>query len=256
MAGRKKNIMSLSDVANYNIPVLRDTVFDVFGGIPQAFVGISGEAGAGKTQVLMKLIADIARTQPVIVVLTEQSPHRWKALFNKYETETNPRNIKVSFKYYLDSDFIKELGKAKEKVIIIDSISGAVNEQKARQIAKELRGLVEWNNKWLIGSFQVRKDGIAGGEGVEHMIEVLYELVYFQLKPQNKWLYDKLTEFGYEVGDYVRLIRNTYDKIRGVQNTNFVVVDLDSETGKVEFLDIGKKEMTSQTSSATEEVVV
>jgi len=233
-------VKTLKEVKDYEIPVLYETVFDIFHGLPQAFIGISGEAGAGKTQTLMRLIADVAKKEPVLVVLTEQSPHRWKAIFSKYET--NEKNVRVVFKYYIDQDFIKELANREERIIVIDSISGAVSEQKARQVAKDLRSLVEWKNKWLIGSLQVRKEGVAGGEGVEHMIEVSYEITYFQLKPQNKWLYERLRPFGYEVGDYVRLIRNTFDKIRGVQNTNLIVVDIDKETGLLEFRELGRKE--------------
>ena len=233
-------VRSLKDVKSYQIPILENTVFDIFGGIPQAFVGISGEAGAGKSQTLMRLVADIAKREPVLVVLTEQSPHRWKAIFSKYET--NEENVRVIFKYYIDRDFIKELAGREERIIVIDSISGAVSEQKARQVAKDLRSLVEWKEKWLIGSLQVRNEGVAGGEGVEHMIEVSYEITHFQLKPQNKWLYEKLKDYGYEIGDYVRLIRNTFDKIRGVQNTNLVAIDIDKETGILEFRELGRKE--------------
>ncbi|RUM30228.1 MAG: hypothetical protein DSY32_02425 [Aquifex sp.] len=232
-------VKNLKEVKDYEIPIFYETVFDIFGGLPQAFIGISGEAGAGKTQTIMRLIA-VAKKEPVLVVLTEQSPHRWKAIFDKYET--NEENVRVVFKYYIDQDFIKELANREERIIVIDSISGAVSEQKARQVAKDLRSLVEWKNKWLIGSLQVRKEGVAGGEGVEHMIEVSYEITYFQLKPQNKWLYERLKPFGYEVGDYVRLIRNTFDKIRGVQNTNLIVVDIDKETGLLEFRELGRKE--------------
>ena len=233
-------VKNLKEVKDYEIPIFYETVFDIFGGLPQAFIGISGEAGAGKTQTIMRLIADVAKKEPVLVVLTEQSPHRWKAIFTKYET--NEENVRIVFKYYIDQDFIKELANREERIIVIDSISGAVSEQKARQVAKDLRSLVEWKNKWLIGSLQVRKEGVAGGEGVEHMIEVSYEITYFQLKPQNKWLYERLKPFGYEVGDYVRLIRNTFDKIRGVQNTNLIVVDIDKETGLLEFRELGRKE--------------
>ncbi|RUM29618.1 MAG: hypothetical protein DSY32_03060, partial [Aquifex sp.] len=157
-------VKTLKEVKDYEIPVLYETVFDIFGGLPQAFIGISGEAGAGKTQTLMRLIADVAKKEPVLVVLTEQSPHRWKAIFTKYET--NEENVRIVFKYYIDQDFIKELANREERIIVIDSISGAVSEQKARQVAKDLRSLVEWKNKWLIGSLQVRKEGVAGGEGV------------------------------------------------------------------------------------------
>jgi len=233
-------LKNLKEIKDYESPVLHDTVFDIFGGIPQSFIGIQGEAGAGKSQTLMRLVSDISKQEPVLVILTEQSPHRWKALFKKYDA--NEENVRVVFKYYIDQEFIKELGNREERIIVIDSISGAVTEQKARQVAKDLRSLVEWKNKWLIGSLQVRKDGVAGGEGVEHMIEVSYEITYFQLKPQNKWILEKLKPYGYEVGDYVRLIRNTFDKIRGVQNTNLVVVDIDKETGILEFRELGKKE--------------
>ncbi|HID65906.1 MAG TPA: hypothetical protein EYP32_03340 [Aquificaceae bacterium] len=235
------NVKRLKEVKDYEIPILEATVFDLFGGLPQAFIGISGEAGAGKSQTLMRLISDIAKKEPVLVILTEQSPHRWKAIFRKYDT--NHENISVVFRSYVDSEFIREIGQRAERIIVMDSISGAVPETKARQVAKELRGLVEWKNKWLIGSLQVRKEGIAGGEGVEHMIEVEYEITYFQLKPQNKWLYEKLKPYGYEIGDYVRLIRNTFDKIRGVQNTNLVVIDIDKDTGLLEFRELGKKEI-------------
>jgi len=234
-------VRTLKEVKDYEIPVLKGTVFDVFEGIPQAFVGISGEAGAGKSQTLMRLVADVSKQEPVLVVLTEQSPHRWKAIFNKYEA--NEDNIRVVFKYYIDQDFIKELKDREERVIVIDSISGAVSEAKARQVAKDLRSLVEWYHKWLIGALQVRKEGVAGGEGVEHMIEVSYEITYFQLKPQNKWILEKLKPYGYEVGDYVRLIRNTFDKIRGVRNTSLVAVDINKETGILEFREVGKKEV-------------
>ncbi len=233
-------VRSLKEVKDYEIPILEGTVFDVFFGIPQAFVGIAGEAGAGKSQTLMRLVADLSKQEPVLVVLTEQSPHRWKALFKKYEV--NEENVRVVFKYYIEQDFIKELGSREERIIVMDSISGAVSEQKARQVAKDLRSLVEWKNKWLIGSLQVRKEGVAGGEGVEHMIEVSYEITYFQLKPQNKWILERLRPYGYEVGDYVRLIRNTFDKIRGVKNTNLVAVDIDKETGLLEFRELGRRE--------------
>jgi len=99
----------------------------------------------------------------------------------------------------------------------------------------------------------VRKEGIAGGEGVEHMIEVSYEITYFQLKPQNKWLIEKLREYEYDVGDYVRLIRNTFDKVRGVQNTNLIVVDIDKETGILEFRELGRK--TEEKKQAEEQKV-
>lgn len=240
MEKRELKVKTLSEVRDYEIPILKETVFDIFGGLPQAFIGISGEAGAGKTQTLMRLMADIAKRESVLVVLTEQSPHRWKAIFKKYDT--NHENVRVVFKYYMDQDFIKELSQREERIIVIDSISGAVSEQKARQVAKDLRSLVEWKNKWLVGALQVRKEGVAGGEGVEHMIEVSYEITYFQLKPQNKWLYEKLKPFGYEVGDYVRLIRNTFDKVRGVQNTNLVVVDISKKNGILEFRELGRKE--------------
>jgi len=241
MEKKELKVKKLSEVKDYEIPVLKDSVFDVFGGLPQAFIGISGEAGAGKTQTLMRLIADVAKKEPVLVVLTEQSPHRWKAIFRKYNT--NHENVNVVFKYYMDQDFVRELSQREERIIVIDSISGAVSEQKARQVAKDLRSLVEWKNKWLVGALQVRKEGVAGGEGVEHMIEISYEITYFQLKPQNKWLYEKLKPYGYEIGDYVRLIRNTFDKIRGVQNTNLVVIDIDKESGILEFRELGKKEV-------------
>ena len=50
-------VRSLKEVKDYEIPILKGTVFDVFEGIPQAFVGIAGEAGAGKSQILMRLVA-------------------------------------------------------------------------------------------------------------------------------------------------------------------------------------------------------
>ncbi|WP_461829091.1 hypothetical protein, partial [Aquifex sp.] len=105
-------VKNLREVKDYEIPVLEGTVFDVFFGIPQAFVGISGEAGAGKSQTLMRLVADLSKQEPVLVVLTEQSSHRWKALFKKYDV--NEENVRVVFKYYIDQDFIKELGSREE----------------------------------------------------------------------------------------------------------------------------------------------
>lgn len=249
--GKKaSNFKKLGEVKNYEIPVLEGTVFDVFGGLPQAFIALTGDAGAGKSQTLMRLVADISKIEPVLVVLTEQSPHRWKALMSKYET--NEENVRVVFKYYLDEEFIKELANREERIIVIDSISGAVSEQKARQIAKDLRAITEWKNKWLIGSLQIRGDHVAGGMGVEHMVEVLFEISYFQLKPQNKWLYEKLKEYGYEIGDYVRLIRNTFNKIFGVQNTNLVVIDIDKDSGILEFRELGKKTYEQKTSTKEE----
>ena len=233
------NVRSLKEVKNYEIPVLTGTVFDVFGGLPQSFIGISGEAGAGKSQTLMRFISDVAKKEPVLVVLTEQSPHRWKAIFNKYET--NEENVKVVYKGEIDLEFVKELAKRPERIIVIDSLSGAVREQNARNVAKYVRNLSEWYNKWVITSLQVRKEGVAGGEGVEHMIEISYEISRFTLKPQNKWLLEKLKPYGYDVGDTVHLIRNTFDKIRGVQNTNLIAVDIDKETGILEFRELGKK---------------
>jgi len=83
-AQSKSNFKNLKEVKDYEIPIFHETVFDIFGGLPQAFIGISGEAGAGKSQTLMRLVADVAKKEPVLVVLTEQSPHRWKAIFSKY----------------------------------------------------------------------------------------------------------------------------------------------------------------------------
>ncbi len=238
----EKGFRKLKDIETYEIPVMYDTVFDIFGGLPQSFIGIKGEAGAGKSQTLLRLVSDISKQKPVLVVLTEQSPKRWKYLLSKYEV--NEDNISVVFRYEIDPEFIKELRERREEVIIIDSLSGAVSEQNARKVAKYLRSLSEFYNKWLITSLQVRGEGVAGGEGVEHMIEIEYEITYFQLKYQNKWLLEKLEPYGYQVGDYVRLIRNNFDKIRGVQNTNLIVVDIDKKTGILEFRELGKKEVS------------
>ena len=236
----ENNVKNLSQVKKADIKILKGTVFDVFGGLPQSFIGISGEAGSGKSQVIIRLVSDISRKSlKVLVVLTEQSPSRWKALLDgrfSYDSQ----NVDVIYKGFIDDAFLKDLRKSPYHVIVFDSISGAVQEQKARQIAKTIRSLSEFYGKWVIGVLQVRGDNarVAGGEGVEHMIEVSYEITHFQLKPQNKWLYQRLEKHGYQVGDYVRLIRNSFDKIRGVKQKNLVVLNI-SEKG-VDFIVLGK----------------
>jgi len=217
---------TLNTIQEQPIEILQGTIFDVFGGIPQSFVGISGEAGSGKSQILMKLIADISLREHLLVILTEQSPQRWKSLFSKYlqTNSANPQNIRVIAKQYFDDNFLNSLRQIPERIIVIDSISGATTEQNARQVARKLRNLVEYNGKWIIGSLQIRNTGnIAGGEGVEHMIEVSFRINHFTLKPQHIWYRRKLEEFGYKIGDDVRLIKQEFNKITGVLQRNIVL---------------------------------
>jgi predicted ATP-dependent serine protease len=221
---------SLAQIQEAQIDILQGTIFDIFSGIEQAFIGIKGEAGAGKTQTTMRLVADLSRIEPVLLVLTEQNPQRWKALFRKYidNNLANPQNVRVIYTSNLTEQFIDQvLTQAPERIIVIDSISGAVQEQNARRIARKLRNLSEFRGKFLIGVFQVRNTGnIAGGEGVEHMIERSFTIHSFILKPQHVWYRRKLETFGYEIGDEVKLIREEFNKIRGIQNRNIVVLDI------------------------------
>jgi hypothetical protein len=220
---------SLTQVQDVPIEILNNTIFDIFGGIPQSFVGISGEAGAGKSQLLMKFIADVSLQEPVLVVLTEQSPQRWKALFRKYldNNLANPNNIRIIAKQHFDEMFLNQLRQVPERIIVIDSVSGATNEQNARQVARKLRNLVEYQRKWIIGSLQMRNTGnIAGGEGVEHMIEVSFKINHFILKPQHIWYRRKLEQLGYEIGDSIRIIREEFNKIEGVRQRNIVLYEI------------------------------
>jgi predicted ATP-dependent serine protease len=221
---------SLSQIRESEIDILQGTIFDIFGGLEQCFIGIKGEAGAGKSQTTMRLVADLSRIEPVLLVLTEQNPQRWKTLFRKYidNNLANPQNVRVIYTSNLTEQFIDQvLAQAPERIIVIDSISGAVQEQNARRIARKLRNLSEFRGKFLIGVFQVRNTGnVAGGEGVEHMIERSFTIHSFILKPQHVWYRRKLEPFGYEIGDEVKLIREDFNKIRGVQNRNVVVLDI------------------------------
>jgi predicted ATP-dependent serine protease len=239
----QSEIQSIKSVKRAEIPILKGTVFDIFGGLPQAFIGITGEPGCGKSQVVLRLVADISnKKMKTLVILTEQSPSRWKTLLET-RYRYNPEHIDVIYKGFIDENFFRDLRKSKYQVVVIDSVSGAVTEQKARQVAKAIRNLSEFYGKWVIGVFQVRgstSHQVAGGEGVEHMIEISYELVYFQLKPQNRWLHQGLREYGYRDGDYVRLIRNCFDKIRGVQNTNLIVLDID-KNGRARFIELKRE---------------
>jgi len=241
-------VFNLGDV-NFKyreIPVIKGTVFDIFGGIAQGMVGIEGQAGSGKTQLLMRLIADISKQEPVMVVLTEQSVDRWYALFDKYIKHglANKDNINITFSYTINDKLIDELKNTKERVIVFDSVSGGLTEQNARAIVKKMRiELSEFKKKWVIGAYQVRKEGVAGGEGVLHNVEILYTINSFQLKPQNRWLYGKLMNYGYEYGDDVRLIKCEYDKLQGVKNRNIIIVDFDKD-GIVNLVDLGKKEQS------------
>jgi len=142
-------ITNLKNINKFNIQFIEGTCFDVFGkgALPQAFIGIMGEAGSGKTQTVMRLISDISllNKYKILVILTEQSP-----------------------------------------------------------------------GKWVIGILQVRGDGktVAGGEGVEHNVDVLYEISNFILKPQN-WNYKFFSALGYDVGANIRVMRCRYNKIFG-----------------------------------------
>jgi len=146
-------VINLKNVNTFNIKSIEGTCFDVFGKgtLPQAFIGIMGEAGSGKTQTVIRLI-------------------RYKFLLDKYDH--NPDNIDIMYSYYI--------------------------------------------GKWVIGILQVRGDGktVAGGEGVEHNVDVLYEISNFILKPQN-WNYKFFSALGYEVGANIRVIRCKYNKIFG-----------------------------------------
>jgi len=242
---------NLGEIKRKEIPIIEGTIFDIFGGLPQAFIGIEGEAGAGKSQVLMRLIADLSLKEKILVILTEQAIDRWYALFYKYVENdmANPKNINIKFSYFIDENLINELKNVEERVIIFDSISGGLTEQNARNIVKKLRNnLSEYGKKWIIGSFQVRGDNVAGGMGVLHNVEVLFSIINFTLKPQNRWLYKQLMEYGYEYGDTIRLIKNEFNKILGVKNKNIITIHF-NDNGIVELIDIGKKDYSNITST-------
>ena len=153
-----EGVTNLKSVKKAEIPILKGTVFDTFHGLPQSFIGISGEAGCGKSQLILRFVSDISRKNvKTLVILTEQSPSRWKALLEA-RYEYSHQNIDVVYKSFLDENFIRDLKKSPYKIIVIDSVSGAIPEQKARQIAKAIRSLSEFYGKWVIGVFQVRGD--------------------------------------------------------------------------------------------------
>jgi len=211
-------ITNLKNINKFNIQFIEGTCFDVFGkgALPQAFIGIMGEAGSGKTQTVMRLISDISllNKYKILVILTEQSPSRYKFLLDKYDH--NPDNIDIIYSYYISDSLINDLKETEHKIIVFDSISGGINEQNARKTAHAIRGLSEWKGKWVIGILQVRGDGktVAGGEGVEHNVDVLYEISNFILKPQN-WNYKFFSALGYDVGANIRVMRCRYNKIFG-----------------------------------------
>ncbi|WP_461832035.1 hypothetical protein [Aquifex sp.] len=48
--GAKNRYKKASEIQASEIKILQGTVFDKFGGLPQGFIGIAGQAGAGNLQ--------------------------------------------------------------------------------------------------------------------------------------------------------------------------------------------------------------
>ncbi len=99
-------------------------------------------------------------------------------------------------------------------IIIIDSISALLPEYVARREIVPIHTYVHKTEKLLLCSIQVRNNETAGGQGVEHHLDVLYNVFSLRFTPRFKEYLNIQEKHGDKVkdGDIIRGFRQLFDK--------------------------------------------
>ena len=166
----------------------RDIELDlVLGGglVVGSLVLIGGSPGVGKSTLLLKIAANLARSgKKVLYVSGEESKSQIKLRADRLEA--NDKNLFLLTELCLE-DILEELHKGEFEILIVDSIqtlysnkvaSAAGSLTQVREITFELMRVSKARNisTFIIG--HITKDGaIAGPRVLEHMVDVV---LYFE----------------------------------------------------------------------------
>lgn len=184
-----QNAQSIIDVQIQNISRIStgDSELDlVLGGglVAGSLVLVGGSPGIGKSTLLLKIGANLAKNAPVLYVSGEESASQIKMRASRLNAEH--KELYLLTQINLD-EILAEISKRDYKVLIIDSIQTLYSDKisstpgsisQVREITFELMRLAKAKNISVFIIGHITKEGsIAGPRILEHMVDVV---LYFE----------------------------------------------------------------------------
>ncbi|MEN9219057.1 MAG: DNA repair protein RadA, partial [Gloeomargarita sp. DG_2_bins_126] len=158
----------------------------VLGGgiVPGSLVLIAGDAGIGKSTLLLQTLARLAATTPVLYVSAEESGQQVKLRAKRLITEAHWENLYLLAETHLET-ILAELDAMRPQVAVIDSIQalmyGALTSApgsvaQVRECTAALMRVAKHHQTALLLVGHITKEGaIAGPKVLEHLVDtVLY----------------------------------------------------------------------------------
>ncbi|MEN9272264.1 MAG: AAA family ATPase, partial [Gloeomargarita sp. DG02_3_bins_56] len=158
----------------------------VLGGgiVPGSLVLIAGDAGIGKSTLLLQTLARLAATTPVLYVSAEESGQQVKLRAKRLITEAHWENLYLLAETHLET-ILAELDAMRPQVAVIDSIQalmyGALTSApgsvaQVRECTTALMRVAKHHQTALLLVGHITKEGaIAGPKVLEHLVDtVLY----------------------------------------------------------------------------------
>ncbi len=158
----------------------------VLGGgiVPGSLILIAGDAGIGKSTLLLQMMAVLATETPILYVCAEESAQQVKLRAKRLITEANWEDLYLLAETHLEA-ILAELDSMRPQVAVIDSIQALVyaaltsapgSVAQVRECTAALMRVAKQNHTALFIVGHITKEGsIAGPKVLEHLVDtVLY----------------------------------------------------------------------------------